>query len=149
MKCACTYIGQNLFEDMAQLQPWPHSLAYCSRGEGHLHRGWICAPKLCHRRCAHLHIATAPKSTPDNTSQASPIIYLQEVVYDWKFFYFSAVAKLWFAKHVWNCERGSMSPYDGSSDHVVMPCFIFFNLHTLFSCIKKIVHSCGYVRVGP
>ena len=32
-------------------------------GEGHLHRGWICAPNLCHRRCAHLYIATPPLFT--------------------------------------------------------------------------------------
>ena len=31
--------------------------------EGHLHRGWICAPKLCHKKMcsfAYLHTATSP-----------------------------------------------------------------------------------------
>ena len=57
MKCACACIAQNILEDMAQLQSYLMHL-HIAPGEGHLHRGWISAPKLCHRRCAHLHIAT-------------------------------------------------------------------------------------------
>ena len=34
---------------------------HIAMGEGHMCRGWICAPKLCHRRCAYLHIATETK----------------------------------------------------------------------------------------
>ena len=49
------FIVWNLLEDTAQLQPWPHSLAY-SYGVKDICIDWICAPKLCHGQMCHLHI---------------------------------------------------------------------------------------------